>query len=466
MIDAQASATTLLRAMADGRASAQVCLAAMTPNRVHAEELNAFLPVDLDAPGQAAASDARRHTGTEGVLEGLMVSVKDNIAVGAAPTTGGSPALQGYALAEGTAIARLRTAGVIFTGKTNLHELAFGITGENAFLGPAQNPFSRSRLAGGSTSGGAVAVAIGACAVAIGTDTGGSCRVPAAHCGVVGFRPTTGRYPDDGYLTLSPSRDTLGVLARAVADIAEVDAVMADDTVELHAVSISDLRLGVVRFQPIDPGVHSAFERALRQLGGAGVALNDVDLTAAIAADDACGFVIAVFETARSMATRAQLELGLTLADFSAKIADPDVRALIGNEAGPDATPTTVYREAIDVHLPRLKSAFADAVSGIDALIYPTAPLTAPPLVPGDTVDVNGVIIPTFPAYSMMTRPDSMAGLPSISLPNGLVAGLPTGIQLVSAPGSDRRLLAMAEAVEAVLPPRPIASLELGRNSL
>jgi indoleacetamide hydrolase len=421
-----------------------------------AKALGAIIPGDLAVEGQAAASDARSEIGQSGLLEGLMISVKDNVAVNGAPTTGATPSLANYVIDEGTAIARLRAAGAIFVAKTNLHELAFGITGSNSHTGPVLNPFELARLAGGSSSGAAVAVAVGACTVAVGTDTGGSCRVPAAHCGVVGFRPTTGRYPNDGYLTLSPSRDTLGLIARTVADVATVDSVIVDQHTALPNADLQRTRFGVVSVNPIDADVRAAFESVLVHLKNANAQMTEVDLTAAIDADEACGFTIALYETAQSVSALAKAATGSSLAEFAETIASPDVRALIAGQAGPDAIPTSVYRDAVETMLPRLRSAFEAAMADIDVLIYPTTPLTAPLKDHAEILDVGGISIPAFPAYSMMTRPDSMAGLPSISLAAGLVNGLPTGVQLVGKPGSDRNLLAIATAVEELLPPATI----------
>ncbi len=431
-------------------------LDSLAPAIARASELGAILPVNLDAPAQAAASDERQAIGKAGLLEGLMISVKDNVAVNGAPTSGATPSLVKYQLDEGQAISRLRAAGAIFTGKTNLHELAFVITGSNSFTGPVRNPYDSSRLSGGSSSGAAVAVALGACMVAIGTDTGGSCRVPAAHCGVVGFRPTLGRYPNDGYLTLAPSRDTLGLIARTVADIAVVDAVVTDDNTPHSAVELGSVKFGIVRVNPIDPEVAAAFETALAAIRTSGAQCLEIDLSEALAADDACGFIIALYETARSVAALSQSACSMNLADFAQTIVSPDVRDLIAGQAGPDAIPDAIYRDAIDTALPRLRAAFESAMADVDVLIYPTTPLTAPLVDHDELLDVGGVAIPAFPAYSLMTRPDSMAGLPSISLSAGLAGGLPTGVQLVGKPGSDRSLLAIAAAVERMLPPRPL----------
>jgi indoleacetamide hydrolase len=428
----------------------------LAPAIDRATALGAILPVDLAAHSQAVASDERRSAGQAGPLEGMMISIKDNVAVNGAPTSGANRSLVNYFPKEGLAVNRLRCAGAILTAKTNLHELAFGITGSNSFTGPVLNPFDSSRLAGGSSSGAAVAVALGACTAAVGTDTGGSCRVPAAHCGVVGFRPTTGRYPAGGYLTLSPSRDTLGLIARTVADIAQIDSVIADDATPLSKLDIRHTVFGVVRVNPIDPDVAASFEIVLEQIGISGGHLVEVDLSEAIAIDEACGFAIALYETAQSVTILARDACSMSLNDFAQAIASPDVRDLISSQAGADAIPATVYQEAVDITLPRLRNAFAVAMADVDVLIYPTTPLTAPRKDHGELVEVGGVLIPAFPAYSLMTRPDSMAGLPSISLAAGLANRLPTGVQLTGKPGTDRSLLALASAIEAILPPRPV----------
>jgi len=457
MLDLQLSGSAMLARLAARQCDARQWLNETWKGREWADALNAFLPLDLDAKAQATASDARRESGRAGPLEGLLVSIKDNVALDGSPTTGSSPLLQDYRVPGGPVIARLRDSGAIFVGKTNLHELAFGITGDNAFTGPVLNPFDHTRVAGGSSSGAAISVATGACAVAIVTDTGGSARVPAAFCGIAGFRPTTGRYPASGYLPLSPSRDTIGVLARHVEDIREVDAVLTDERSKARTAGLAGVRLGVVRATPMDPAIAHRFEQILSTLTAVGVELVPVDITPAIAADDACGFLIAVYETARSMETLAKEALGLTLAEFADGIASPDVRTLIASQATPDAIRPNAYRDAIEIQLPRLQKAYAGLLSGVDALIHPTAPVIAP-RIGQSMVDVGGTTMPAFPACSMLTRPDSMAGLPSISLPAGLVNDMPIGIQLTGKPGQDAALLALAEDVERALPPRPIAA--------
>ena len=460
MIDPQMSGGDMLAGLSSGAFTATDLALSLAAPLERARRLNALIPLDIDVSGQAAAADARRASGTAGLLDGVPITVKDNIALDDWPTTGGSPALADYRPARGTAIDRLLAAGAIVTAKTNLHELAFGITGANACTGPARNPFDPKRLAGGSSSGGAAAVALGACAIAIGTDTGGSCRVPAAHCGVVGFRPSTYRYAIDGYLRLSPSRDTLGIMARCIADVALADSVIAPEHGALPPIAARGLRIGIIRFAPLDTGVAQAFEHCLDRLQQAGIELVEVDISEAIAADEACGFVIALYETARSIGTLAREACGMDLTAFAETIASPDVRALIASQCGADAVPPEVYAEAVTVHLPRLRAAYARALESVDALACPTTPLTAPPVDIGETIELGEARLPVFPAYTMVTRPDSMAGVPTISLPGGLAGGLPTGFQLTGRAGQDRRLLAIAQCLESILPPRPVPPRE------
>lgn len=459
MINQQSSATAILAALQNNSVTAQDMLEMLAPAHDRARELGAFIDADLDAPSQAIASDRRRDAGEAGPLDGLPISVKDNIYVSGAPSSGATPQLRDFVGEEGPGIARLRRAGAVFTDKTNLHELAFGVTGANAWTGVVRNPFDTARLSGGSSSGAAVSVAVGACAIAVASDTGGSSRVPAALCGVVGFRPTFARYPTGGTMDLTPSRDTIGLIARTVGDVALADGVIMETSGPLPEVAIGLTTLGVVRVHPIDPAVAGVFEGTLELLRGAGVRLVERDLSEAAAANDACGFAIALYETKQSLEKVARSVLDIDIANFVAGIASSDVRELLASQLGQDAVPDAVYRDAVEVHLPRLRAAMAEALVGVDALIYPTTPITAPPLDHGDTLPVGEAMVPVFPAFTAMTSLDSMAGVPSISLPVGLAGGLPVGVQLTGAAGSDLALLALAQAVEAVLPSRPVPGL-------
>lgn len=410
-----------------------------------AQALNAFTRV-FDPPLQ---------DGSGGPLSHLSVSVKDNVSLAGYPTTGACPAFESLMLPENGSVTRLRQAGARIVGKTNLHELAFGITGANDHTGDTCHPINPDYLPGGSSAGAAVSVATGACDAAIGTDTGGSCRIPAAHCGIVGYRPSIGRYDGEGILTLSKTRDTLGLLTKDMATLLALDGVMAGSAPVFQQTKLSEVSLGlpdVAAFFPAqDPDVIAAFNAGVDALKQAGVTIRPVDLGPAIAAHEGCGFAIALYETAQSMTGFARDHLGVSLADFASQITSADVRGLIESQTGPDAVPEAAYREAMDLHLPALRRAFADALSSVDALVYPCMPVGPVKHGAGDMMAVGGAEVPVFPATTAMTGPDSTAGQPSITLPCGAASGFPAGLMLVGGIGRDDALLSLAAAAQAVL---------------
>jgi mandelamide amidase len=201
-----------------------------------------------------------------GALAGVPIAVKDNIDVLPFPTTGASPALLDHMpRVDAPVVTRLRTAGAVIIGKTSLHELAFGITSNNAHFGAMPNPFDATRVPGGSSGGSALVLARGVVPLALGSDTGGSARIPAAFCNVVGLRPTTGRYPGEGVLNLSPTRDTIGPMATTIQDVAALDAVISGETahvldgrpLRLRAAARLGLRYGLSRFHGSRPAPSS-----------------------------------------------------------------------------------------------------------------------------------------------------------------------------------------------------------------
>ena len=209
--------------------------------------LHAMTHVDADAVRHAARLADDVPAGRRGLLHGLPMVVKDNIDVVGFPCTAGSPALAGHRpLRDADCVAPLRAAGAVVLGKSNLHEFALGVTSGNAAYGAVRNPHAPGRIAGGSSGGTAAAVAARLAPVGLGTDTGGSIRIPAALCGVVGFRPSTGRWPARGVVPISvPSRDTAAPMARSVADCALLDAVVCGEDPRLQILSPRGLRLGV-----------------------------------------------------------------------------------------------------------------------------------------------------------------------------------------------------------------------------
>jgi len=441
----------LARARTGGTAAERLTAAAARAHGV--DELGAFLAV---VDPERVEPDLT----PEGPLAGIPVAVKDNVDVADLPTSGGTPALHGSRPGrEHHAVARLRAAGATVVGKTNMHELAFGITSNNAAYGPVRNPHDPTRSAGGSSGGSAVAVATGVVPVALGTDTGGSMRVPAAHCGVVGYRPTTGRWGGlEGVVAISSTRDTVGAFAATVADVVLLDQVVAGAAPATvpHA---RVLRLGVPLpgfFDGLAADVADAVGRALDRLADAGVDLVEVDVVAAHELDARCGFPIVFHEVLRTLpGYLGSLPSGPSFDELVAGVVSPDVRGALEHAVG-DPVPGAVYAECLQLR-EELRAAYAAAHElpdggRLDALVYPTVPLTAPPLGDDDTTDLGGEQVPVFGTTIQNTGPGSTAGMPAVSLPCGTnPAGLPVGLSLETLPGDDAALLAVARRVEQLL---------------
>lgn len=385
----------------------------------------------------AAVADGTRGGG------GPAITVKDNIAVAGMPMTAGTPAFAGvYPVRDATAVRLLRGAGGEIVAKTTLHELALGVTGNNVFSGPVRNPADPTRVSGGSSAGSAASLAVGYGVLSLVTDTGGSARVPAALCGVIGFRPSTGRFPMDGVVGLSPSRDTIGLMARDMEQILWADAVLSG---EPDLPEILRPRIGVLDEagrRPLTAPVAAAYDAAVAELVAAGFECLPVDLSEVLAIDGRCGFAIAMYET-REALTRAAAELaGISLEALVEQVASPDVRDLLLAPPVPDS----VYRAAM-MEWAALRRAYAALFSARqhDALFVPTVPATAAHIGAEDMIELADGAMPVFPAYTLFTRPDSMAGLPSVSLPLAVESGvLPVGGMLVGARDADRALLALA----------------------
>lgn len=415
----------------------------MIPSPPDAATLRCFIGPMRSPPAEAASS---------GPLAGWTLAVKDNIDVAGFGTTAGSPMLDpAPAQLSAPAAQRLLTAGAQIIAKANMHELAFGVTSRNAAFGFVRNPLDLTRSAGGSSGGCAAAVAGGLVRAALGTDTGGSLRVPAAFCGVVGFRPTTGRYPDEGVVPLALSRDTVGPIAGTVEDIIRLDACLAGD-VAPPPFFPQTLRLGIPRgflTDDLHPVVETQWRQILTRLRDAGFPLVDVETPGLWELIDRASPVTTAHELARDFATQILSRSHVRRPqEFIQGIASDDVRALFDMiilQGG--APPLEVYQQVLDHDLPKLR-ALIDSIfttQRLDAWIFPTVPVPATSLEEEADVDLNGTRRPLFRTVVRNLQQASLIGMPSLSVPMTAPDGeLPAGLCIEALPGRDRGLLEIA----------------------
>jgi mandelamide amidase len=394
-------------------------------------------------------------------LHGVPFVAKDNIDTVDLPTTACTPALRrNRPPRNAPVLERLLGAGALLLGKTNMHELAFGITNNHGAFGAAHNPYDLECIPGGSSGGSAAVVAAGIVPFALGSDTGGSVRIPAALCGIAGLRPTLGRYSQDGVVPISPTRDTVGPMARTVADLALVDGVITGESSPLEPVKLSGLRIGVPRgyfYENLEPAVATLMQAFLARLRSEGVTLVEESIPDVQKLDEAVSFVVVNYEARRCLESYlAKSAAGISFEAVASQIASPDVKPVYEAIANLDLVPEKVYRETLEVHRPALQRSLGEYLRThrLDAYVVPTCCMTARPIGQDQTVELNGQQVPTFMSFIRNADPSSNAGIPSISIPVGLSgSGLPVGAMIESAAGSDRRLLAIAQAFEHVCGP-------------
>ncbi|GFE64938.1 amidase family protein [Litoreibacter roseus] len=393
-------------------------------------------------------------TDEAGPLTGMPVVVKANIAIADLPQCGASPALQNnIATQSASVVDRLLKAGAVVVGQANMHELAFGITSHNTEYGPVGNPAAPGHMSGGSSGGTAAAIASGAVSMGLGTDTGGSGRLPAAMCGCTGFRPTHGRYPADGVLTLSSSFDTVAPMARSVAGVRALDAVLSDNPLA-EPVPPARIRLGVVTdalWQDVDAGMVEACKLILDRLvtaeGVELIPLSAPDLLSSCA-DLSMGIV--VYET-KAFWEPFLAKRGTTLAEFADQIASPDVAGIFRLVADGAAPTKEAYEEMVGPKRRTVQNMMADPLSDVDALVMPALPITAPPIGETETCRINGETVDLFTAMTQRALVASVAGYPAISLPAGKLDLLPFGLEFIGKPGQDDALLALASELEQMI---------------
>ncbi|SDF00170.1 indole-3-acetamide amidohydrolase [Bradyrhizobium brasilense] len=430
-------------------------------------DLNAFITIDESAVlASAREADKARAGGSATPLLGVPLGVKDSYLTKGLPTSLGLEGLAQFVPQEDAdAVRAIKDAGALVFGKNNLVEMSYGLTGHNARYGQVKNPHARGRVSGGSSSGSAASVAANIVPASLGGDTVGSIRVPASFCGVVGFKPTTGRWPRNGVAPISHTLDTTGVFARRVEDCALVDQVVTGQ----QATEFSDggrglkgIRLAVAPRQfldLVDSEVEARFREEVRRLRDVGAEVVEVDL-----GDDFNALIQTATWGIFAYETMGAISKFLRHHDvpttFEAIYTDlkPQLHqawAHIVLPGGAGATSAEGYQTALNVSRPEIKRRLDTAfvTQGAQAILQPTTPCTAPLIEEQTTVHIAGQEV-SYLALANHTVSASSVGLPGISVPIGLSrGGLPIGLELDAPLGSDRVLLDLARRVEGVWKP-------------
>jgi Asp-tRNA(Asn)/Glu-tRNA(Gln) amidotransferase A subunit family amidase len=465
------SAAEIIAAIRAKKITATAVAKAAIERAEQLKDLNAFIFLNKDG---ALATAAEIDEGRTGPLAGLPIVIKDNINTGDMPTSGGTPGLQN-AQPRGNApsMQALFKAGAVIIGKTNLHELAFGITSTNlsSFAGPVKNPYDRTRIPGGSSGGTAAAIAAGIVTCGLGTDTGGSTRIPAALTGIVGLRPSVGnggaqrRYNDANMVVpISHTRDTVGPMGRTVADVALLDSVITG-TPMVTAEPLQGKRLGIpaLFWSGLDRDVEAVTKAARAKLADAGIVLVDVDMPGLFEQNAKVSFPIALHEPIADIPAyikASEFDGIITLADIAGNIASPDVKGAFGAITA-DAF-GAAYQDAITVQRPALQKIYEAYFkdNNLDGILFPTtvapAPLIDAEKGSGEMSINGGAPVPTFDTMIRNTDPGSNAGIPGLSLFAGMTpGGLPVGLEIDGPVGSDAKLLGLGLSIEAILGSAP-----------
>jgi aspartyl-tRNA(Asn)/glutamyl-tRNA(Gln) amidotransferase subunit A len=402
--------------------------------------LRAYItPPDERARREAQRAERRLSRGEAGALLGVPIAVKDLFATRAVRTTVGSRILSDWVpSSDAAAVARLRAAGAIIFGKTNLHEFAYGVSNANPWWGIARNPHDPTRSPGGSSGGSAIAVVAGLCAGALGSDTGGSIRVPASLCGCVGLKPTFGAIPLEGAFPLGWSLDHAGPLTRTVADAGLLLDVLTgmDAGGRARRASTRGLRVGVLRgpiAQKVQPRITQQVDAAAAALRRRGLRVREVTIP------EMEWTVATQLVTLRAEASA--LHARWIRTQPRAYGADVRTRLQLGAlVAGADYVLAQRMRG-------RIRAAIGRVFQDVDVLLLPTTPITAPVI--GDrTVRWRSGEEPVDGALVRLTAPFNLTGLPALSVPFGSAAGLPVGLQVVGQWMDEARVLAVGRLIE------------------
>jgi indoleacetamide hydrolase len=457
------SAAEAVARMTRGEVTCERYAQALLDRCAQQRTLNAFITLEPALVlEQARARDGERRAGAKpGALFGLAIPVKDSVNTRDYPTTGGTPALRTFRpRADAPVVAALKAAGAIVLGKTNLHELSFGWTSNNLAYGAVRNPYDRQRIPGGSSGGTAAAIAARLAPLGIAEDTEGSIRVPAAFCGIAGFRPTTRRYSTEACVPISPLFDQVGPHARSVADLVLFDSVVSGEAPLAPAATLRGVRLGIARdywFAGLDPEVERVAAQALHRLESAGAVLVEAPLPGIGPLIDHATDPIqnhdVRFALARYLATYgAPVDLEQLI-----ERASPDIQAVFRSDVlpgGKNFVSEPAYLAARDRYVPELKRAYHDYFvrHRLDAIVFPATRVPAPLIGDETTLDIAGQPVPFEDAVARNIAPGSTAGVPGLVLPAGLTAGgLPVALEFDAPAGSDRSLLSIGAALEQAL---------------
>jgi aspartyl-tRNA(Asn)/glutamyl-tRNA(Gln) amidotransferase subunit A len=417
--------------------------------------INAFITLTAESAQRRARAAERelRRGGARSPLYGIPICLKDNFWTKGVRTTAGSKILGDFVPdADSEVATRLAHAGAILLGKTNMHEFAYGITSENPHFGSVRNPWERDRISGGSSGGSAAAVATGMAFASVGTDTGGSIRIPAALCGIVGLKPTFGLVSVAGTVTLCESMDHAGPLARSVADACIVFEAIAGEYPRgvarpnhrrLRQKGRKRFRLGWPEqyyFERVDPGVRTAIDAAVKTLEQLGARIERVSLP----------HLHESVEASTNVGLAEATSFHESQGYYPARAGDygEDVRGRL--EAGTKVRASD-YLHALTVRR-MLRRDFDNAFERVDAILAPASPIPAPRLgeneveISGEKAGVRGLLVGA-------SRPANFTGHPALSVPCGFTpAGLPVGLQLIGPRWGEAGLLAIAKAYEEVTP--------------
>ena len=429
-------------------------------------ELNAFITVcDESALDQARAADAARANGEAGALLGIPMAHKDIFCTQGISTTCGSRILQNFVSPyDATVVEHFKTAGAVTLGKTNMDEFAMGSSNENSFFGPVRNPWDTNRVPGGSSGGSAAAVAAGLCAMATGTDTGGSIRQPASFCGITGFKPSYGRVSRWGMIAFASSLDQAGTLCQSAEDAALMMNVMAgldskdstsiDRDVEDYTATLDDsldgLKIGIPRqhfAQGLNAEVEQAIRDALKEYEKLGASIREIDLPNNHLSVSAY-YVVAPAEASANLSRYDGVRYGyrcenpLDLEDMYKRSRSEGFgdevkrRIMVGTYALSAGFYDAYYRKAQKIRR-LIKNDFNEAFDEVDIIVGPTSPHTAFEL--GAKSDPVAMYL-----EDIYTIAVNLAGLPAISIPGGMVNGLPIGMHLVGSDFAEARVLNIA----------------------